>query len=161
MIRLTGAARAINRLAGLNRALTPEALDSIVDRVALQTMAELVKATPKRWFGQVRRAWHILKPEEGVRIIRNGSKIMVFLEHGTANGGTGFITPKVKKFLYIPLTRRAAGGWHEGLVYGRDYVLAKRARGIKPRNIVSTEKPKAEARLAEAIKGHVRKAVNG
>ena len=161
MIRITGTAAQIQRLQKLRSALKPQAIDRIVDRVAFETLGELVKATPKKWTGQTRKAWHVIRPEPGVRIVRNESKVMVFLERGTANEGTGYITPKTKKFLYIPLTRRAAGGWREGLVYGRDYVLAKRARGIKPRRIVAKQAPIAKAKLRAAMGAYLKEAVNG
>jgi hypothetical protein len=142
-------------------ALTPTAVDPVMERVGLETFRELVEATPKRWFGQVRAGWRIEKPKEGERVVINRNKVMLFLEAGTANQGTGFIEPKEKKALYIPLNRRAAMGWVEGLKYGVDYILRMRVRGIKPRWIVHKERKKARARLMKALKEHVRKVLHG
>ena len=86
---------------------------------------------------------------------------MWFLEHGTANAGTGFITPRRSKVLYIPLTRSAASGWRPGLVFGVDYVLAKRVRGIQPRNIAAAEAKKAELRLEAAMRAHIHRLIHG
>lgn len=159
MIRITGSQETIKRIARMQGALTPQAIDQVVDRVALETHANLVKATPKRWTGQTRAAWQIISPSLGVRIIRNDSKVMAFLERGTANNGQGYILPKKGKYLYIPLTRRAMGGWRQGFVYGRDYILKTRVRGIKARRIAEQEEVRARIRLRAAFVEHVRKAV--
>jgi hypothetical protein len=136
---------------------TPQQLDRMVDRVAVQTEASLKEHTPKRWFGQVRAGWNTAKPDLGVRVLNNdvrasnGALIILFLEEGTANGGTGMIRPRIKNRLYIPLTRRAAGGWHPGLVYGKDYILKKEVHGIKPLHIVADERPRADQRMREGM----------
>jgi hypothetical protein len=157
---MTGGARleGHEELFGRIRAyFTPQAVDPVIDRVALETLASAVQATPKRWFGQVRAAWRIQKPHPGARNVVNDHKVMRFLEFGTANAGQGFITPKLKKALYIPLNRRAAMGWNEGLRYGVDYILRKRVRGITPRRIVAMEQVKAKARMLEAMREYIRK----
>lgn len=137
---------------------SPLQLDKMVDKVALQTEAALKEATPKRWFGQVRNGWAVQKPEMGVRVLANGATasngapIMLFLEEGTANDGQGFIYPKVKKFLYVPLTKRAAGGWRQGLRWGVDFILKLRVRGQKGQHIVAKERPRAMERLKQGYK---------
>jgi hypothetical protein len=139
--------------------MSPIQLDRMVERVAFETEAELKKATPKKWFGQVRAGWKTSKPSLGVRVVSNdvtasnGAPIMLFLEEGTANNGTGFIFPKKAKKLFVPLTRRAAGGWHAGLKYGKDYVLKLKVRGMKGQHIVANERPKAIQRLKDGFKG--------
>jgi phage gpG-like protein len=52
-------------------------------------------------------------------------------ETGKTRSGETEIRPKIKKRLYIPL-RRSARRYAPGLEYGRDYVLAKKAK-IKKR----------------------------
>lgn len=170
----TAGAQAIMRRA--QAALAPGVVDQIVDRIALQTLASVVRATPKKWFGQVRRSWQIKKPHLGFRIVQNENPIMRFLEHGTANKGTGYIYPKRAKALFIPLTRKAATAPKSGgkrafltvrsgvsksktLVYGVDYVLAKRVRGIKPRYIVRDERIRTSRRLHIEMQDHIRRKV--
>jgi hypothetical protein len=152
--------RAQAMIAKAQEALRPEAIDPVIERVALRTHREVVEATPKRWFGQVRRSWQIEKPAIGARLVRNDNKIMLFLEEGTAEKGTGYIYPKRKKMLYIPRTRKAAvGGWHPGLRYGRDYILRRRVRGIRPRYIAAKQQKKSQGYLHEAMKAHLRRAI--
>lgn len=154
----TSAARA--HIEAIKAGLTPENIDPIVHTVALKTLADVVQKTPKRWFGQVRAAWHIEKPGVGVRTVVNSNKVMKFLEEGTANAGTGWIYPKVKKFLYIPLVRAAAAGWHEGLRRGVDYILRRRVRGIKPIAIIPGAKARSQAALKEEFKRFIRKLID-
>lgn len=143
----------------LARALTPERMVRVVERTAFEAQRDLIKATPKKWFGQVRRGWKVDAPSPDVRRVFNENKIMRFLEYGTANGGTGFIKPKVKKFLYIPLKRGAAAGWHSGLKIGKDYILRKQVRGIKPMGIVAAERAKAGDRLKANIRAFIDRAL--
>lgn len=145
----------------LKQMATPEAVDKIVDRAGFETQAALVTATPKKWFGQVRRGWNVTAPAKMERLVSNPNKIMRFLEFGTANGGQGFIQAKNKKALFIALARRAAAGWNSALKYGLDYILRRRVRGIKPRHIVENERPRAIERVREGVKALVRKAVHG
>lgn len=151
-------AKGLAMLEKMQRAMTPEAIDPMIEFVAAQTFAHVVEATPKKWFGSVRAAWQLEKPAVGERLVINRNKVMRFLEDGTANGGTGFIYPQVKKVLYIPLTRAAAGGWHEGLKNGVDYILRPKVKGIAPRKIVEAERLLVEERLKVATLAHLRQA---
>jgi hypothetical protein len=162
-------AKALN---ALEQAVKPEAIDPIIEREAWFTLHRLVNKTPRKWFGQVKMGWQVEKPRTGERIVVNRNKVMKFLEHGTANGGTGYIYPRTKKALFIPLNRKAAGGWSPGLVMQRmvrgalgwflqkgDYILAKRVRGIKPMHIVKSEAAEVKKRLLHAFKEHIRRAI--
>lgn len=195
---MVSAGPASAKIERLQQALTPEAVDPVVQRIAMQTLTEVVKATPKKWFGQVRAAWQVMKEATAKYFIKNGSKIMKWLEEGTDAHG-----PVKAKALFIPLTREAAmadrrffgvGQVFEGangpmftqrtqglrtrrgiqvfggrtksgkartktLVYGRDYVLAKRVKGIAPRGIVAAQRVLARERMKEAAKAHIRKAL--
>lgn len=198
MIRYTvKTAAARRRLELLQAALTPERIDPIVDKVAFQTQAALIRATPKKWFGQVRRGWIVVKPAEGQRVVVNVNPIMTFLEEGTKAHG-----PVNADALFIPLTRRAvnatAGFFAVGLVpattvsktfvgpvphvpgiqqktttirkgkarvgvrnfiYGIDYVLAKRVKGIAAMHIAANQRPKTKALLLKAMKAYVREII--
>lgn len=158
LVQTEDARRMLKRI---QSALEPAAIDPVVGRVGLETLRSVVEATPKRWFGQVRRSWQIEMPTLGSRVVRNDNKIMRFLEFGTANAGQSWIYPKTKKMLYIPLNRRAALGWNESMVRGVDYILRRRVRGIKPRRIVAKQREIAAKKLLEAFVQHIRRAVHG
>jgi hypothetical protein len=179
----------VSTLARVGAALTPQALDPVVERVALRALREVVDATPKKWFGQVRRSWQLEKPELGARLVKNDNKIMLFLEEGTRAHGpkgstvaaSGFSAsgPQFKVHgnrsgggfthqgpvkpktsrLYIPLTRRAAFGWRPGLKYGRDYILVPWVRGIQARHIAAKQAQKSNDALELAIIDHLEKAL--
>lgn len=193
----------------LAAAMQPAQTDAVVDRAAWMVQAKLIGATPRRWFGQVRRGWIVAKPREGARVVINQNKIMLFLEEGTRAHGPREIygplrpgQPRRKKALFIPLTRRAANAtqgtfgvgtvsqfslkgqtyWEEvraifqrtetvrkgvkkvgsrALIYGSDYVLAKRVRGIPAMHIVARMRPIAQALLKRLMKAHIAKAIRG
>lgn len=207
-VKTAAARRKIERV---KAALQPGKIDPVVDRVAFQVQARLIRQTPKRWFGQVRRGWIVVKPRDGVRVVTNTNKVMLFLEEGTKAHGPREIfgplqpgQPRKKKALFVPLTRRAAtataGVFGVGttvratrhasgaatlekvraifqrtesvrkgkrkvgsrtLVYGTDYVLARRVRGIRALHIVRRARPWAKAKMLAAFKAHVRGAVRG
>jgi len=145
--------------------LSPQKLDNMVEVVAEQTKTSLVEHTPKRFFGQLRNGWKVQKPESQVRVIvndrtaENGAPIMLFVEEGTANNGAGYIYPKQKKFLYIPL-KASAVKWHAGLKAGVDYLLRLRVKGQKGQGVVAHERPRAELRLKDGYKGMIRHALD-
>jgi hypothetical protein len=115
--------------------LSPAATAVISNRVAMETHRMLVLATPKGYTGMTRRNW-IVEQSGIVSIVSNKSKIMIFLELGTKAHGA-----KTKKFLFIPLNRKAAlGGWNPSMKFGVDFVLAKRVKGIKAMGIVKAQR---------------------
>ena len=120
----------------------------IIAGVAWRVHARLVKATPKKWTGNLRRSWTVIETTNGFAVT-NPNKVMLFLEKGTRAHG-----PKRKKFLYIPLVASAMI-WHPGLIRGQDYVLTKRVRGIRARNIVRDERPTARAEMLAAMTRYV------
>ncbi len=147
-VRTQKAALQVQRL---RKALEPRAIDRLIALEAAITHARIVQLTPKGYTGNTRRQWRYEKTPSGWRVI-NEHKVMKFLEGGTrAHGAKG------GKSLYIPLNRAAAiGGWHRGLRYGVDYVLAKRVKGIKALHIVRDEKVKTRERLRLAFIQHLK-----
>lgn len=130
---------------------TAEGLDRVIEGVAQKTHAALVQATPKKWTGQTRRSWRVIKQPGGYRVT-NLSKVMLFLEEGTKDHG-----PVEKKFLFIPLNRKAAiGGWNPGLVIGVDYILRKRVRGITAMHIVEAQRQKTKVLLVSDMVAYIR-----
>lgn len=207
----TAEARAF--VAALKKEMAPEKVDKQVEIAAFKTLTEAVKLTKaaiglrpdgKRWnIEKPENKWAVEKLQPGARLLVNRNRVMFWLEHGTAGGGTGFIYPVRKKFLFIPLTRAAAGGWHPGLVMQRrvkverrgravfiaagggkfrrtkeglrvgqvkvrpeggtlvrgDYLLAKKVKGAKPKNIVAKIEPLAAAILEAQLREFVKVAV--
>lgn len=135
----------LKKLKRLRKALTPQVQDSILQKSAYLWHARMVMATPKRWTGQTRKMWRVI-PMPSSRgsgwTVVNTSKVMVFLERGTKAHG-----PKNAKRLFVPLTRRAAMAGPRVVVaeliaarqakrrpkyrVGKDFVFAKRVRGIR------------------------------
>lgn len=144
----------------LTKAMAPERTHQVIAGVAAMAFAKVVRDTPKRWFGQVRGSWQMRHQKVGQVVIANQNKVMLFLEEGTANAGQGYIYPVRKKMLYIPLNRRASFGWTKSLKRGKDYVLARRVRGIKPRHIVAKARVWTENLLFTTMKAYIRRALS-
>ena len=107
--------------------------------VAEITLASLKADTPKKT-GKTRKAWR-MEPARGAGgrfgfgyTIENNEPTMIWLEDGTRAHG-----PVKAKRLYIPQTLAARKGYKKGMKFGRDYILAKKVRGIKPHNIVRNQ----------------------
>lgn len=157
MIHLEGNTKAARDfLERLQREFTPEATDAVVEAVAWRTHAALVEATPTKYTGQTRASWLVKQNGRGFQVT-NPSKIMLFLEEGTKAHG-----PVKARALYIPLNRTAAlNGWNPGLVFGQDYVLAKRVAGIKARKIVEGQRPITKQWLHDDMTAFVQRIVRG
>jgi len=146
-------------------ALRDEAFDQPVEIAGWKVYRELVELTPKRYTGITRREWKVEKTGIAQRLVFNNSKAMNWLEHGTGNAGTatshgGYIYPKSKKYLFVPLNSRAAiGGWNAALKFGRDYYLARRVRGIKAMHIVEKFRPRAMEILKNQVKSFLEKLI--
>jgi hypothetical protein len=125
----------------------------VVTKVAMWTLGELIKATPKRWTGQTRRGWQAIKTGVGYQVTNN-NKVMLFLEAGTRAHG-----PKKAKHLFIPLNRRAALGTRKNLVFGVDFILTKRVKGIKAKNIVKKQRERSRNRLYTEFKNYIKEAM--
>ena len=154
MIRITANAEGAKAmLRRLKEALQQPEINEILEKQAWRAMGRLVSNTPKRFTGQTRASWSVKKTDRGFRV-GNPSKVMMFLEegtraHGAANGG----------FLYIPLTANAMI-WRRGLIFGRDFRLARHVKGITARHIVRDEaavsREETKIALVENIKKYVR-----
>lgn len=143
------AAPTLRMLKVVRDSLTPQKMAQITSRAAHETKRSLMKKTPVRFTGKTAKSWQVRKTGNSY-IIENTSEVMAFLERGTRAHG-----PVRARFLYIPLTFRASKGWNKSLKFGRDYVLARRVRGIKAMHIFRKEKPLARERLRRYIKNHV------
>ena len=153
----------------LQNGLNMGRVDKVVSKVAHIAHRQLVRDTPKRWTGQTRRYWRVVPVSrglfgKGVWKVHNDSKVMTFLEYGTKAHG-----PTRAKAMFIPLTRRAfnagpagvraanrGGGKTRKFVYGRDYILRKWVRGIRPQYIVRDYVPFARALMRASMNIHLR-----
>jgi hypothetical protein len=138
----------------LKKALSPEETDPVIQGISFRTLSRLVRDTPKGFTGQTRKNWEVTKlgGRKGYAV-HNDNKVMLYLEVGTKAHG-----PKTAKFLYIPL-KAGAMIWRPNLKFGRDYVLAKRVKGIKAKRIVERERPRTRDDSLTAMKAHLRKSL--
>ncbi len=171
------------KLRKVAKSLTPRAQDMVLQRFAFLWRDRFVRRTPKRWTGSVRKAWTVSPIAAGMARgyrIANGAKVMTYLEYGTRAHG-----PKNAKRLFIPLTRKAAQAGARGVIHanrqwslnqafsvagtrrkppfvpGRDFVFAKKVKGIRAMRIVSSSKPFMQRSLTLAMRQYIISIVNG
>ena len=112
----------------------------VLSRVAWKAHGRLVRKTPKGWTGLTRQKWEVNEIRGKGFEVTNGYKVMLWLEKGTSAHG-----PKYKKFLFIPLNRKAAlGGWNPSLKRGKDYILVKRVPAALKVSSLSKRKEKSQ-----------------
>lgn len=128
----------------LNKLSYPsEFFDGAFKKQARQTVRQLVQKTPKRT-GNLAKKWSMparIGPSyyEVTAISFTQDKkhnIMTLVDQGR-----GAVFPVKAKRLYIPLTNKAmakplGAKIPSGLVYGKDYVLAKKAKPSKPAKFI-------------------------
>ncbi len=160
--KYSGAA-AGNMLRKIKAGLTPAVQNAVVYKVAWVVRNRLVQQTPKKWTGQTRRYWKVRKDGPSRFTVSNDSKVMRYLEDGTRAHG-----PVKAKALFIPLNRRTALAGVQGVManrkrfqYGRDYIFAKRVRGIRALKLVDRNRIFANATLKAAMNLQVRKIIRG
>ncbi len=167
------------KLRALARAMSPQAQDMILKRVAWVWHGRMVQRTPKRWTGATRRGWIVLPISRGTARgyrVSNGVKTMIYLEKGTRPHG-----PKKAKRLFIPLTRKAAQAGARGVIAqlqmerasreqgqrmstkfkpGVDFVFTKWVKGIKAMRIVESAIPFMRLTLTSAMRQFILAVIN-
>lgn len=134
------------RLHAIGSVVLPRKVKAALNRTVDRALARIIAKTPVGLTGRTKKAWRKIKTDNGW-ILRNKSNVMLFLEKGTRAHG-----PVRAKFLFIPLTRRAAiNGWRRGYVFGVDYVLAKRVRGIRKMRIVEKETTRMRKEISKEL----------
>jgi hypothetical protein len=137
--------------------LSPAQQDHLVEKSSQQARGELValyqrnhktnKITGRTNTGATAQAWNVKNAGQGSRQLVNvpsvgGKNVAAWLEDGTkAHGGKG------GKPLFIPLTPEAQANTSKKggkkLIFGEDYILAKRVKGIKAYKHVEKFMPRA------------------
>lgn len=118
-----------------------------VKREANQTARNLAAKTPRKWTGKTRKAWRVIDKSRGTKVhfrVENPSPAMEFLEFGTKER-----RPRKSRHLFIPLRKSAwrKGGYRKGMKYGRDFIFAKKARGIKAIRLLPAQIKRTRQRL--------------
>lgn len=140
----------------------PRQLNTLAHRAieaeANHTRRNLAAKTPKKWSGKTKKAWTVLNLSTPNLIrfrIENPTAVMRFLEHGTK-----VRRPRTAPHLFIPLKRSAwrKGGYARGMKFGRDFVFARKAKGIKAIKIIPSQKKKTRQRLRSRL-GRVAKSI--
>lgn len=114
----------------IQKNVNKDKIDKILNAVSQEGVKTVVGKMPKKpkgkgfVTGQTANKWFAKKLSFGKYQIYSTSKVALFLEQGTRAHG-----PKTAKFLYIPL-RKNALVWRKGMIFGKDYILAKRVKGI-------------------------------
>lgn len=154
MIRITANTQAATAaVMRIKAALQGGGAARVLDSVAYKTLGQLVQSTPKRWTGQVRKGWQIGK-DGGAFYVTNVNKVMLFLEKGTKSHG-----PVSARALFIPLNRKAMLGGG-GLVFGKDFILAKRVKGIQAMRIVQKQRVRTRTMLINEMRNYIRKVLS-
>lgn len=162
----------------IKKACSVKATAEVVKQAAQTWRTRMIYRTPKKWTGQTRRSWTVAQTGKLTYELTNISKTMLYLELGTKAHG-----PRRAKRLFIPLTRRAASAGARGVItanrraqaeiafgvkkakskppfiYGKDYVWARRVRGIRARYIVREARPFAAASFRLMMVRHIRQAL--
>lgn len=106
----------------IKKVLSKAEIDKVLKGTSYYGQREFVKALKSKSIN-----WAVVKLGDGYKVV-SLSKVALFLEEGTKAHG-----PVRAKFLYIPLRPNAAV-WRKGMIFGKDYILAKRVKGIKARH---------------------------
>lgn len=122
-----------------------------VKKEANQTARNLAAKTPRKWSGKTRKAWRVIDKSGGNKIhfrVENPSPVMAFLEFGTKER-----RPRKSRHLFIPLRKSAwrKGGYRKGMKYGRDFIFAKKARGIKAIRLLPVQIKRTRQRLRSRL----------
>jgi hypothetical protein len=143
------------------RALSKASIAAEMQKIAEDTLKEVIAETPKRWTGNTKRGWQIVKYGSVGYRIRNRYRAMRFLEDGTRAHG-----PKRARRMFIPLNKRAHAAGPKGVFrnprafkMGRDYVLARRVKGIKAHHILKNASVRANAKAVSRFDRLIRKSL--
>ncbi len=122
-----------------------------VEKEAHRTHRDLVSDTPLGYTGNTRKAWRVRKisAKPPSMKVHNDEPVMLWLEEGTRRR-----FPKKAKNLFIPLRNSAwrTGRYKQGMKWGKDFVFAKSARGIKALKLMPKQASVTHGRISKAMK---------
>jgi hypothetical protein len=152
---------AVRGMAKISKAVSPIGLDGEMRKVANETYREVRKMTPKKFTGRTRAAWQIKRLSAAKYVVQNRNRVMRFIDGGTRAHG-----PKRARRMFVPKTKRAFNAGARGVFanpkrfkYGKDYVLARRVRGIKAMKIIDRGSASAKGKALQRFARYVRKSI--
>jgi hypothetical protein len=135
--------RYLSKMADPNKTFDSEVKATTRKSVRELKIKTLAKPSSVVKTGNTSRAWQVLKKKNGLYEVENktvtkdGRKSVVDI----LDQGRGVIKPKKAKRLYIPLSNKGASKplgakIPKSLVFGRDYIMAKKAKAFKGRKFI-------------------------
>lgn len=131
------------------------AVDFRMRVIVAKTYMRCRRNTPRRFTGETKRAWVMRRNSTANYSVVNTRRVMRFLEKGTRAHG-----PKKAPRMFVPLNQKAFWAYKLGskkkLVLGKDFVLRKRVKGIRPHKIIETNTKIAQKEVAAAMVKHAK-----
>jgi hypothetical protein len=156
-VKVKGQEKLLRHLRKLNE--PKKIFDTTIAKVARQSSRRLIKTTPGTGASGVSRGWSLPKKLALGKYLVENAVLTQDKKHAIADildRGRGVVLPVKAKRLYIPLTNKAKSKVAgkkipKGLIFGIDYVLAKKAKAYKGTKYIQRETKKASIILTKAI----------
>lgn len=154
-------------LKDLKKIANPEkTFDTTIKKAAFDSLSRLIETTPKST-SRVARAWEEPKKKASAEyVVSNKSKTKTGIPIVTIlDEGRGVVLPKRAKRLFIPLTTKGRERLDikvarvKPLVYGVDYILAKKARAYSGTKFLTKELKKAANAMTRDIIKKIRRII--
>lgn len=167
-------------------ALKSKEVSMPVRKAAHVWRTRLIRRTPKRWTGQTRKGWQVNEIRNNTFELTNSDKVMRWLEMGTKAHGPRhakrLFIPLTRRAAQAGpkgvMQANAAARAHAQYqnygstvtgaakkkakypyVYGKDFVFARRVRGIRPMWIVRNARPDAARTLRLLMREYILSAI--
>lgn len=167
-------------------ALAPGKQANVIRKAAYVWQGRMVRRTPKRWTGQTRRHWKVTRIGENTFRLENDSQVMKWLEAGTKPHGPKkaklLFVPLTRKaaaagargVISANNAAKAQAAWSNygsavtgakakkaklPFIPGKDFVFAKRVKGIRPMWIVRSARVDARITLRLLMRLLIREAI--
>lgn len=135
----------------VERNLSSSQVDRVLEATAWSGLKYIIVPAMPHKTGALKRSWKPVKVSAHQWKIASDSKVALYIEEGTKAHG-----PKTAKFLYIPL-RPGAASWRQGFVWGKDYILVKKVKGIKAQHYLEPASKRMSNLLALKFQKHLEK----
>ena len=151
MIDITHNIRSLQRSLKSRARKIDQKVATEIQKEAYKTHSDLTLSTPVGFTGDTRRAWKVKRLSMNPIFMRvhNDENVMYWLEHGTKRR-----FPRRTKNLFIPQRHSAwkRGGYKKGMKWGKDFVFAKSAKGLKPLGLIPKQQKVTFRRVANTLK---------